>query len=63
MPDEAPVIQTTWFEPGQSYRLMAADSPEGPFEPALSGIAVDHHQLATIELASAMRAVYRLEAE
>jgi uncharacterized protein (TIGR03790 family) len=56
-------IQTTWLEPGQSYRLMAADSPEGPFEPASSGITVDHHQLATIELVSATRAVYRLEAD
>jgi len=56
-------IRTTWLEPGQTYRLMAADTPDGLFDVAMGGISVPHHRLAVIELTNANRAVYRLEAE
>ena len=43
------------------YDLLAADSPAGTFAVALPGISVPHHQLATITLAGATRAVYELQ--
>ena len=53
-------IQTTSLLPGRSYDLLAADAPAGPFAVALSGISVAHHEVATITLGSATRAVYEL---
>jgi len=54
-------IRTTSLAPGGNYRVVAADSPAGPFETVLDGISVPHHRRETIVLPVADRRVYRLE--
>jgi len=56
-------IRTTSLAPDESYRVVAADSPAGPFTTVLDGISVPHHRMETIALPAAGRRVYRLEAD
>jgi uncharacterized protein (TIGR03790 family) len=56
-------IRTTSLAPGEQYRVVAADTPAGPFTTVLDGISIPHHRLETITLPAADRAVYRLEAD
>jgi hypothetical protein len=53
-------IRTTQFTPGRTWSIEAADAAEGPWETVLTGIAVDHHHLATVRIEDADRAYYAL---